>query len=84
MPDAALHRLRHTVATVLLADGQVLAAQGRLGHADAATTLREYADALPATDTAVADTIDSALYAVTDDETGPSRDRQKPSRPVRP
>ena len=40
VPDATLHRLRHNVATYL-ADGQILQAQARLGHADAATTLRE-------------------------------------------
>jgi integrase len=47
------------VATFLVARGQILQAQHRLGHADAATTLREYAHALPDTDTAVADAIDS-------------------------
>jgi integrase len=38
-PDVCLHRLRHTVATVLVADGQLLQAQQRLGHAEASTTL---------------------------------------------
>lgn len=63
VPDATLHRLRHTVATFLVARGQVLAAQARLGHADAATTLREYAHALPLTDGHVADAIDAHLHA---------------------
>ena len=62
VPDASLHRLRHTVATFLVARGQVLAAQARLGHADAATTLREYAHALPLTDGHVADAIDAHLH----------------------
>lgn len=60
-PDATLHRLRHHVATFLVARGQILQAQARLGHADAATTLREYAYALPLTDAPVADAIDRHL-----------------------
>ena len=58
---ATLHRLRHNVATFLVERGQILQAQARLGHADAATTLREYAYALPLADTAVADAIDQHL-----------------------
>lgn len=61
VPEATLHRLRHSVATFLVARGQVLQAQARLGHADAATTLREYAYALPLTDGAVADDLDQHL-----------------------
>jgi hypothetical protein len=60
--DATLHRLRHTAATFLVARGQLLAAQARLGHADAATTLREYAHTLPLTDGHVADAIDAHLH----------------------
>ncbi len=59
--DATLHRLRHSVATFLVARGQVLQAQARLGHRDAATTLREYCYALPLTDRNVADAIDAHL-----------------------
>ena len=61
LPEATLHRLRHSVATFLVARGQILQAQARLGHADAATTLREYAYALPLTDGAVADALDTHL-----------------------
>jgi integrase len=61
IPDASLHRLRHSVATFLVARGEILQAQARLGHADAATTLREYAYALPLTDQNVADALDSHL-----------------------
>jgi integrase len=61
VPEATLHRLRHSVATFLVASGRVLQAQARLGHADAATTLREYAYALPLTDSNVADAIDDHL-----------------------
>lgn len=63
IPEATLHRLRHSVATFLVARGQVLQPQARLGHADAATTLREYAYALPLTDGPVADALDAHLDA---------------------
>lgn len=59
--DATLHRLRHNVATFLVSRGEILQAQARLGHADAATTLREYVYALPLTDTDVADALDDYL-----------------------
>jgi integrase len=61
VPGATLHRLQHSVATFLVARGQILQAQARLGHADAATTLREYAHALPLTDASVADAIEEHL-----------------------
>ena len=60
-PDVCLHRLRHTVATVLVADGQLLQAQQRLGHAEASTTLRQYCHALPLHDADVADRLDTLL-----------------------
>lgn len=41
--------------------GEILQAQARLGHRDAATTLREYAYALPLSDGHVADLIDDHL-----------------------
>ena len=71
---ATLHRLRHNVATFLVQSGQILHAQARLGHADAATTLREYAHALPLADTAVADAIDRHLdqLAAGEPESAPS------------
>lgn len=47
MPEVTLHRLRHSVATVLVGRGQILQAQYRLGHADAYTTLRIYSHAQP-------------------------------------
>ena len=49
MPEVTLHRLRHTVATVLVGRGQILQAQYRLGHADAYTTLRIYSTPNPCT-----------------------------------
>ena len=78
VPDATLHRLRHSVATFLVARGQILHAQHRLGHADAATTLREYAHALPGTDTAIADAIDTHLHGPAQ-TIWPAPDRDGPS-----
>jgi integrase len=49
IPTAHLHRLRHTVGTVLVSHGHILKAAARLGHRDPATTLRHYTDALPST-----------------------------------
>lgn len=57
-PDITLHRLRHTVATVLVGQGDILAAQARLGHRDASTTLRIYSHALPLHDTETAARLD--------------------------
>jgi integrase len=62
-PDITLHRLRHTVATALVGQGQVLQAQYRLGHRDASTTLRIYSHALPAADAQAAATIENMLAA---------------------
>lgn len=53
--------MRHTVATVLVADGRVLQAQQRLGHAEASTTLRQYCHALPLHDQNVADRLGALL-----------------------
>lgn len=60
-PGASLHRLRHSVATFLVARGEILQAKARLGHADPSTTLREYAYTLPLTDGDVADAINHDL-----------------------
>jgi len=61
VPAATLHRFRHSVATTLVRDGKILDAQARLGHADAATTLREYSYVIPGTDTHIADHLDHHL-----------------------
>jgi len=63
VPDARLHRFRHSVATALVEDGKILKAQARLGHRDAATTLRHYAHATPLDDVDVADELDRRLNA---------------------
>ncbi|MGH2356972.1 MAG: tyrosine-type recombinase/integrase [Candidatus Limnocylindria bacterium] len=64
IPDAALHRLRHSVGTQLVADGKLLKAQARLGRRDPATTLRHYAHAVPLDDLDIADSIDDMLNGV--------------------
>lgn len=63
---ATLHRLRHSVATHLVSNGQILKAQARLGHREASTTLRNYAHAVPLDDADVAESIEALLA---DDDT---------------
>jgi integrase len=65
VPDAALHRFRHSVGTQLVAAGHLLKAQARLGHRDPATTLRHYAHALPLDDQDIADQLDARLNQAT-------------------
>jgi integrase len=62
---AALHRLRHGVATYLVDQGRLLKAQARLGHRDPATTLRHYSHAIPLDDNDVADELDRLLNGLT-------------------
>jgi integrase len=66
-PDATLQRLRHTVGTYLVAHGKILQACARLRHRDVATTLRNYAHALPLDDEDVADFL-ANLYGLTNAE----------------
>ena len=66
--DVTLHRLRHTVATLLVDHGKLLRAQQRLGHRDASTTLRQYCFALPLEDLAVADFLEALYDGAADDE----------------
>ncbi len=63
VPDAALHRLCHSVGTHLVSEGKLLKAQGRLGHRDPVTTLRHYAHATPLDDQDVADNLDESSIA---------------------
>jgi len=65
LPDATLHRLRHTIGTYLVAQGKILQACARLRHRDVATTLRIYAHALPLNDNDIADTLEH-LYGLDD------------------
>jgi integrase len=64
IPDATLHRLRHTVGTYLVAKGEILKASKRLRHRYPATTLNEYAHAVPLDDQGTADML-AALYGLT-------------------
>jgi integrase len=62
MPSVRLHDLRHFAATRLLAAGiPVRTVSGRLGHANAATTLGVYAHFIQASDRHAADEIASTL-----------------------
>jgi len=57
------HGLRHTSATLLLADGEpVHVVSGRLGHRDVSITLNVYAHALPEHSRGAADRIGALLY----------------------
>jgi integrase len=59
LPRIRFHDLRHTAATILLANGENLkAVQERLGHAAAAMTLDVYGHVLPDFQRAVADRLD--------------------------
>jgi integrase len=60
--DVTLHRLRHTVATTLVGQGDIPGAQYCLGHRDPSTTLQNYAHAMPLIDADAARTRDR-LYA---------------------
>lgn len=44
VPEATLHRFRHTVGTHLVRQGDLLGAKARLGHDNLSTTLRNYVD----------------------------------------
>ena len=62
LPDLVFHELRHTQATLLLANGfDVKTVQNRMGHAKASTTLDMYAHALPENDRAAASLIGTIL-----------------------
>lgn len=61
VPDASLHRLRHSVATHLVNQGGILRAQARLGHRSCVTTLRHYAHAVALDDEEIATNLDGVL-----------------------
>jgi len=51
LPHVTFHGLRHTSATISIADGaDIVSVSARHGHADASTTLRIYAHALESAD----------------------------------
>ena len=62
IPEIAMHGLRHTSATLLIANGiDIKTVSARLGHARTSTTADIYAHALEKTDTKAADTLSSLL-----------------------
>ena len=66
-----LHVLRHFAATQVLAAGvPIKTASGRLGHANAATTLNVYAHVLESSDTAAAGARAGLLIAARSDPAG--------------
>ena len=63
--DTHLHALRHFAASAMIGDGQdVRTVAGRLGHADASTTLEVYAHMLPQRDLEAAAMLGDALRGV--------------------
>ena len=61
-PYVTLHSLRHTNATLMIAEGtDVCTVSRRLGHANTATTLNVYAHALKSKDVEAANTLDIVL-----------------------
>ena len=61
----SLHGLRHTAVSLLLAGGaDILQISRRIGHANAATTLRIYAHALKNNDTKAAEIMEAAFRRV--------------------
>lgn len=63
LPYIRLHDLRHTNATLLIAnDVSARVVQHRLGHADVSTTLQRYVHVQAAMDEDAADKIDSAIF----------------------
>ena len=62
LPYVTLHSLRHTNATLMIAEGtDVCTVSKRLGHANTATTLNIYTHALKSKDQAAAETIENVL-----------------------
>ena len=62
LPDVTLHSLRHTNATLQIANGvPVTTVAKRLGHANAATTTKIYAHAIRSADEAAAQAIENIL-----------------------
>lgn len=62
LPKVTLHSLRHSNATLLIAEGvDVKTVSQRLGHADVSTTLNIYTHALKSRDIEAAEKLESAL-----------------------
>jgi len=65
LPKVTLHSLRHTNATMMIAEGvDVCTVSRRLGHANTSTTLNIYAHALKSRDQEAAEKLDSMFTKV--------------------
>ncbi|HLB24064.1 MAG TPA: site-specific integrase, partial [Dehalococcoidia bacterium] len=65
LPPMRFHNLRHTAATLLMAEGvPVKVASEMLGHADISTTLRIYSHVLPDMQGAAAEAMDRVFQGV--------------------
>lgn len=72
-PEVPLHGLRHTSATILIAEGiNIKNVSSRLGHSNVDTTLNVYSHALTNVDRLASDTIEKCLYEDPEDEIIPS------------
>jgi integrase len=72
LPNVRLHDLRHFSATRLLAAGvPVRTVSGRLGHANAATTLGVYAHFVEESDREAADALGAVLHEARSDHQSP-------------
>lgn len=70
MPDITIHSLRHTNATLLIANGvNLTTVSNRLGHSSTNTTTRIYAHAIKAADEIAADTLENLLSPQNNDQT---------------
>ena len=62
LPKVTLHSLRHSNATLMIAEGaDIRTVSNRLGHAQTSTTLNIYSHALKSRDQDAADKLDAAL-----------------------
>lgn len=62
LPDACVHSLRHTNATLQISGGvSIVTVAGRLGHADVSTTERIYAHSIQSAEAAAADVLEDLL-----------------------
>ena len=65
LPDITLHSLRHTNATLLIANGtNIRTVSSRLGHSQTSTTTNIYAHAIRSADAAASEVLDSILKPV--------------------
>ena len=69
LPHFTPHSLRHTHATLLIAEGvSIPTVSRRLGHSDITTTSKIYVHAIQSADEIASDVIDGKLYPVRNDK----------------